>query len=47
MTTNMKYNKYFILDCIKKSVKKLKNKPELKGVEFIILEGITFIGEES
>jgi hypothetical protein len=41
MTTDSKYNKYFILDCIKKSVKKLKNKPELKGVEFIIQEGIT------
>lgn len=41
MTTNTKYNKYFILDCIKKSVKKLKNKPELKGVDFIIQEGIT------
>ena len=41
MTTDSKYNKYFILDCIKKSVKKLKNKPELNGVEFIIQEGIT------
>lgn len=41
MTTDSKYNKYFILDCIKKSVKKLKNKPELKGVQFIIQEGIT------
>lgn len=41
MTTETKYNKYFILDCIKKSVKKLKNKPELKDVEFIIQEGIT------
>ena len=41
MTTDAKYNKYFILDCIKKSVKKLKNKPELKGVEFEIQEGIS------
>src|SRR5690554_3765801 len=41
MTTNAKYNKYFILKCIEKSVKKLKTKPEFKGVEFIIQEGIT------
>lgn len=41
MTTDAKYNKYFILDCLQKSVKKLKNKPELKDVEFIIIEGIT------
>lgn len=40
-TTNQKYNRYFILDCIKKSVKKLKNKPELKGVELIVQEGVT------
>ena len=40
MTTDSKYNKYFILDCIKKSVQNLKNKPELKGVEFIIQEGV-------
>ncbi len=41
MTTDAKYNKYFILDCIEKSVKKLKNKPELNGVEFEIQEGIS------
>lgn len=41
MTTNAKYNKYFILKCIEKSVKKLKTKPEFKGIEFIIQEGIT------
>lgn len=41
MSTLTKYNKYFILDCIKKSVKKLKTKPELKGIDFIIQEGVT------
>ena len=41
MTTDTKFNKYFIHDCIKKSVKKVKKKPELRGVEFEILEGVT------
>ncbi len=40
-TTNTKYNKNFILSCIEKAVKKVKQKPELKDVEFLILEGIT------
>lgn len=40
-TTNNKYNKNFILSCIEKAVKKVKLKPELKDVEFLILEGIT------
>ncbi|SMC95075.1 hypothetical protein [Pedobacter nyackensis] len=41
MTTDVKYNKRFILNCIEKAVKKLKNKPEFSNIEFIILEGIT------
>lgn len=41
MTTDTKYNKFFILDCIERSVKKLNNKPEFKEIEFIIQEGIT------
>ena len=40
-TTNTKYNKNFILSCIEKAVKKVKLKPELKDVEFVILEGVT------
>lgn len=40
MTTESKYNKYFILDCIRKSAKNLEKRNELKGVEFIIQEGI-------
>lgn len=40
-TTNTKYNKNFILTCIEKAVKKVKLKPELKDVEFVILEGVT------
>ncbi len=40
-TTEAKYNRYFILNCIKKAVKKLKNKPELKSIEFEIQEGIS------
>jgi len=40
-TTNSKYNRNFILTCIEKAVKKVKQKPELKNVEFIILEGVT------
>lgn len=39
-TTNTKYNKNFILTCIEKAVKKVKLKPELKDVEFVILEGV-------
>ena len=41
LTTDPKYNKYFIHDCLKRSVKKLKETPELKDVEFIIQEGIS------
>lgn len=40
-TTDTKYNKSFIKDCINKSVNKLKNKLEFKGVEFEIQEGVT------
>ncbi|WP_242927439.1 hypothetical protein [Pontibacter vulgaris] len=40
-TTSTKYNKNFILSCIEKAVKKVKLKPELKEVEFVILEGVT------
>lgn len=40
-TTNNKYNKNFIFTCIEKAVKKVKLKPELKEVEFVILEGVT------
>lgn len=40
MTTDTKYNKNFILNCIEKAVKKLKNKPELKNVDFEIQEGV-------
>lgn len=40
-TTDAKYNKYFILSCIDKAVKKIKLKPELKNIEFIITEGVT------
>lgn len=40
-TTNSKYNRNFILTCIEKAVKKVKQKPELKNVEFILLEGVT------
>lgn len=39
-TTNNKYNRYFIYSCIEKAVNKLKKKPELKGVDFILQEGI-------
>ncbi|MFV8332006.1 hypothetical protein [Flavobacterium sp. GSP14] len=39
-TTNNKHNRYFILTCVEKAVKKLRDKPELNGVEFIIQEGI-------
>lgn len=39
-TTNAKYNKNFILNCIDKAVKKVNKKPELKEIEFIILEGV-------
>lgn len=39
-TTNTKYNKNFILTCIEKAVKKVNKKPELKEIEFIILEGV-------
>lgn len=39
-TTNTKYNKNFILTCIEKAVKKVSKKPELKKIEFIILEGV-------
>lgn len=41
ITTNTKYNKNFILTCIDKAVKKVKLKPEVKNVEFVILEGVT------
>jgi len=40
-TTEAKYNRYFILDCIRKAAKKLKNKPELKDIEFEIQEGVS------
>jgi hypothetical protein len=40
-STDTKYNKNFILSCIEKAVKKLKNKPELVGVDFDIQEGIS------
>jgi hypothetical protein len=39
-TSNTKYNKNFILTCIEKAVKKVNKKPELKEIEFIILEGV-------
>ncbi|MFD2744036.1 MULTISPECIES: hypothetical protein [Sphingobacterium] len=39
-TTNTKYNKNFILTCLEKAVKKVNKKPELKDIEFIILEGV-------
>jgi hypothetical protein len=39
-TTNTKYNKNFILTCIEKAVKKVNKKPELKEIEFLILEGV-------
>jgi len=40
-TTDTKYNRNFILGCLEKAVKKVNRKPELKDVEFIILEGVT------
>lgn len=39
-TTNTKYNKNFILTCIEKAVNKVKHKPELKDIEFTIIEGV-------
>lgn len=39
-TTNTKFNKNFIFNCIEKSVKNLKRRPEFKNVDFIILDGI-------
>jgi len=39
-TTNTKYNKNFIYSCIEKAVKKVNKKPELRDVEFVILEGV-------
>lgn len=39
-TTNTKYNKNFILTCVEKAVRKVNKKPELKDIEFIILEGV-------
>ncbi len=40
ITTNTKYNKNFILTCIEKAVRKANKKPELKEIEFVILEGV-------
>lgn len=39
-TTDTKYNKNFILNCLTRSVKNLKNKPEFTDVEFEIQEGV-------
>ncbi len=41
ITTNTRYNKNFIFSCIEKAVKKVKLKPELRGIEFEIFEGVT------
>ena len=39
--TEEKYNRYFILNCIKKAESILRRKPDFKDVEFIIQEGVT------
>ena len=39
-TTEGKYNRYFILNCIEKAAKNLNKTPEFKEIEFLILEGV-------
>ncbi|MGM5631088.1 hypothetical protein O2K51_09310 [Apibacter raozihei] len=39
-TTSTVYNKNFIRKCIDKAIKNLKNKPELKGVEYYINDSV-------
>jgi len=40
-TTTTKYNKNFILSCIKKAVRKIRKKPVFSEVDFEIIEGVT------
>lgn len=40
-TTKTQYNRYFILTCIKKATKQLKNNPLLKDVTYEVTEGVS------
>ncbi|MFC0263705.1 hypothetical protein [Fontibacter flavus] len=39
-STKTKYNKNFILNCLEKATKKLNRKPDYKGINFKVLEGV-------
>jgi hypothetical protein len=39
-STDTKYNRYFIFQCIEKAINKIKQKPEFSSFEFDLLEGI-------